>query len=383
MNVVLIGAGKMARGVVYDLLKNPNLETLYIIDQSLHALGLLKDKFNDKRIEYENISADDKAALAPIFEACDGALSAVPYDYNLGFSELAIEEKTHLVDLGGNNNVVKKQFALHDKAKNAGIAIVPDCGLAPGMVSIIGAHAVEGLTHIDSLELRVGGLPLHPKPPLNYSVAFSVHGLINEYKEDALILEQGREKCVPSLTGIETLYFPSPFDEMEAFYTSGGVSTLTKSFRGKIRNLDYKTIRYPGHGQLMKAFADLGFMDEEKLEPQNNALTKREVFEELLSASLQHNAEDVVLIRITSRGTALDGIKRIRQYQAIEYGEQSSGLSAMMRTTAFSASVILQMLLEGKITEYGTLYQELSIPADEYIIELKKRNIHFEITENS
>jgi lysine 6-dehydrogenase len=379
MKILLIGAGKMAQGAVFDLLKNPDLQKLYVVDRSKQALAALEKKFKDSRIVCRSLAADDFERLSPLFAECAAALSAVPYDFNLALSKLAVENKTHFVDLGGNNDVVRQQFALHGKAQNAGVAIVPDCGLAPGMVSIIGASAIEELKEVEALEIRVGGLPVHPKPPLNYSLVFSVHGLINEYKEDALILEDGAEKFVPSLTDIETLKFPPPFGEMEAFYTSGGTSTLTQTYRGKIKRLNYKTIRYPGHCRLMKSFADLGFMDDEKINETDNE-NKRDLFEKLLSASLPHNAEDVVLIHVTSRGKTGSGNDKTIRYQAVEYGDKQAGLSAMARTTAFSAAIILQMLIDGRIADRGTLYQEISVPADEYIKELEKRNIRFEIT---
>jgi saccharopine dehydrogenase-like NADP-dependent oxidoreductase len=167
---------------------------------------------------------------------------------------------------------------------------------------------------------------------------------------------------------------------MEAFYTSGGTSTLTKTYQGEVNHLDYKTIRYPGHGYLMKSFADLGFMDEDTVEIEGCRYSKRDLFENMLSASLPQNAEDVVLIRVTARGKTADGVNKSIQYQAVEYSDKDAGLTAMARTTAFSAAIILQMLMDGRITDRGTLYQELSIPSDEFIKELEKRNIHFEVT---
>ena len=379
MKVLVLGAGKMAQGIVYDLLKNENIEKLYIVDMSKIVLFNLTKKFGDRRIECKVIAVKDIEQLRPLFEETDGVLSAIPYDYNAMLSQLAIETQTHFVDLGGNNSIVSQQFLLHEKAVAAGIGIVPDCGLAPGMVSVISALAVSKLSKVKSLEIRVGGLPLTPSPPLNYSIVFSIHGLINEYIEPALILQDGHIKQIPSLTEVEKLEFPQPFGTMEAFYTSGGSSTLPETYKGKINNLDYKTIRYSGHCQLMKSFADLGFMNDEDINVDGYPFTKRRLFEKMLSTSLPYDEEDVVLIRITAQGEA-DGEEKTVQFQAVEYGDTEAGLSAMMRTTAFSAAIILQMLMDNRIQDRGVLYQEISIPQNEFLNELEKRNIIFDIT---
>ena len=377
MHIVLLGAGRMAYGFVYDFLKNKRLNKLTVIDRSREPLEALKKRYPDPRLDIRQVEADNLNALRPLFESADGVASAVPYDYNLGLTKLAIETGCHFVDLGGNNSVVDKQFSLDAQAKQAGVGIVPDCGLAPGMVSIIAAYAADQLARVDSLKIRVGGLPLHPRTPLNYMLLFSVHGLINEYIEPTVILDNGVITTVPSMTEVEEIDFPRPFGLLEAFYTSGGTSTLPKTYEGKITYLDYKTIRYPGHCHIMKAMIDLGFCDEEKMDFNGVRITRREVFEQMLAAQLNYEDEDVALIRITARGQK-SGSPTTIQYQAIEYGDTKAGLSAMMRTTAFPAAIILQMLIDGKITEHGVLRQELAIPAESFMHELEKRNIRFE-----
>ncbi len=377
MQIVLLGAGRMAYGFVHDFLKNDRLNKLTVTDLSGQALEKLKKHFPDPRIIFLEASADDLVTLRPLFESADGVVSAVPYDYNIELTRLAIETGCHYVDLGGNNSVVDRQFSMDSQAKQTGVGIVPDCGLAPGMASVVAAYAADQLARVDSLKIRVGGLPLHPRTPLNYMLLFSVHGLINEYIEPAVILDNGTIKTVPSMTDVEEIDFPRPFGLLEAFNTSGGTSTLPKTFEGKINYLDYKTIRYPGHCHIMKAMIDLGFCDEEKMLFNDARLSRREIFERMLSLPLSYDDEDVTLIRITASGQK-GGRNTIIQYQAIEYGDPDAGLTAMMRTTAFPAAIILQMLIEGKISERGVLRQELAVPGELFMRELEKRNIRFE-----
>jgi len=285
---------------------------------------------------------------------------------------------THFVDLGGNNTIVKRQFKLDEDAKNNNVGIVPDCGLAPGMVSIIAAYAIDELARVDEVQIRVGGLPLNPQTPLNYKIVFSVHGLINEYIEPTLIVENGKIKEVESLKGLEFMNFQSPFNDLEAFYTSGGLSTMPETFAATVPFLDYKTIRYPGHAKLMKGMLDLGFTkNENSFDYRGQKINTREAFETMLSDALNYESDDVVLIRITAKGMK-EGSKKTIVYEAIEYADKKNKLTAMMRTTAFSAAIVLQMLVEGKIKDRGVLKQEISIPGFDFMSQIERRGIYFD-----
>lgn len=378
MTILVLGAGRMAYGLVFDFLKNKSIKSVIVADQDQAALNKMKDHFKTSLLDFHCLKGDDLKGLKPYFEKADGAISAIPYDYNVDLTQLAIDCNTHFVDLGGNNTVVEKQFRLDNQAKSKSVGIIPDCGLAPGMASVITAYAIDQLARVDDVEIRVGGLPLSPQTPLNYKLVFSVHGLINEYIEPAIILEDGKIKTVVCMEGLETLEFPSPFGHLEAFYTSGGTSTLPNTFEGKVKNLDYKTIRYPGHASIMKTMIDLGFTDKKAtFSHAGNTLNRRDTFESMLDSVLHYESEDVVLIRVTAHGQK-DGSPKTISYQAIEYGDKKNGLTAMMRTTAFPAAINLQMLVEGKIKEHGVLRQEMAVPGFEFICELEKRGIYFD-----
>jgi lysine 6-dehydrogenase len=381
MKYLIIGSGRMAMGIVYDLLNLKSTSDVHVTDKEAAALKEMNLRFHDNRLHMYHINADDKDQLLPLLKQVDGVLSAVPYDYNLRLTEWAIENRCHFVDLGGNFRVVEEQFKLDQKAKTAGVGIIPDCGLAPGMASVISAHAIGRLDTVKTLEIRVGGLPVEPKTPLNYRLIFSVHGLTNEYIEPSIILENGKIKNVPSMTAIESLEFPAPFGKLEAFYTSGGTSTLPITYQGDITTLNYKTIRYPGHCELFKTMIDLGFVEEKPMEIYDKSITRREVFERLLEETLTFEGEDVTLMRISAQGIKNGQQKRL-DYQAIEYEDKENDLTAMMRTTAFPAIISLEMLVDGRIKDKGVLRQELSIPPDLFLKELEERNIKFEITES-
>jgi lysine 6-dehydrogenase len=380
MKYLIIGSGRMAMGIVFDLLNYTKTKEIHVTDREPNALQQMQKRYNDERLFTHQINSDNRGDMLYLMQKVDGVLSAVPYDYNYQLTQWAIENRCHFVDLGGNFHVVKQQFTLDQTAKRAGVGVIPDCGLAPGMASVVAAHAIEKLDTVDTLEIRVGGLPLNPRTPLNYMLIFSVHGLTNECIEPSVILENSDITIVPPMTGVESLDFPEPFGKLEAFYSSGGTSTLPKTYQGDIKNLNYKTIRYPGHCELFKAMIDLGFAAEEPLQINNKKFTRREIFERLLEETLTLEGEDVTLIRIIVKGIS-NGKHRKWTYQAIEYGDKKNDLTAMMRTTAFPAILTLEMLVDGRIKDRGVLCQELSIPPDIFLQELEKRNIRFEITE--
>ncbi|MGB9181549.1 MAG: saccharopine dehydrogenase C-terminal domain-containing protein, partial [Pyrinomonadaceae bacterium] len=235
-------------------------------------------------------------------------------------------------------------------------------------------HGAERFEKLDAVHIRVGGLPQNPQPPLNYQIVFSVEGLINEYVERARVIRDGRIIEVDSMTEIESLEFPAPFAEMEAFQTSGGTSTLPETFLGRVAELDYKTIRYPGHCEKFKLLIDLGLTNSEEVEVNNVRVSPRRVLGEMLLRKLPADEPDVVLVRVEFRGS-MNGARQILRYDIIDRFDESTGLSAMMRTTAFPASIIAQMMARGETTERGAIPQELCVPPARFVAELAARNI--------
>jgi len=254
------------------------------------------------------------------------------------------------------------------------VNVIPDCGLAPGMVAVLAAHGAEQFEKLEEIHIRVGGLPQTPKPPLDYQLVFSVEGLINEYIEPARVIRDGKIAIVESMTEIESLTFPE-FGKMEAFQTSGGTSTLVETFLGKVRDLDYKTIRFPGHCVKFKTMIDLGLCKWEPIDVDGTPVKPRRVLGELLVKNLPHDEPDVVLVRLEFAGDS----RRLR-YDIIDRSDPETGLSAMMRTTAFPASIVALMMARNQTTSKGALPQERCIPPQTFMDELAKRNIRVEMT---
>ena len=356
MRFVVLGAGKQGTAIIHDLVHTRDENSVTVVDNDPHALEVVAERFQTFQVNIQQADLSDTRGLRKLFEATDVAISAVPYFFNLELARLAVEAGTHFCDLGGNTEIVYEELRLHELARSAGIHIVPDCGLSPGMTNIVAAHVIDLLPRVDRLELRVGGLPQHPVPPLNYQLTFSVHGLLNEYVEPATIVTDGKITNVESLTGIEAIQFEG-FPPMEAFYTHGGISTLPKSLASRVGNIGEKTVRYGGHAEAMKAILS---------DPQ---FESREAIAEYLRNELPQEGEDVVLLRVSAFGEGRAVSELVDRY------DPETKLSAMMRTTGFSASIVAQMMARGEMGEPGAHLQEESIPCEIFISELAQRNI--------
>ncbi|MGI9034653.1 MAG: saccharopine dehydrogenase C-terminal domain-containing protein, partial [Pyrinomonadaceae bacterium] len=265
MKILVLGAGRMGHGAVYDLIHNsPGVEFVTVADFDLAKAEQIARTIGSEKIRARQIDVSNYAAVIDLMNGHDAAISCVNYWFNASLSRAAIKTGCNFCDLGGNNYVVDEQLALDAEALQAGISIIPDCGLAPGMVSILAMHGARRFDKLREIHIRVGGLPQHPKPPLNYQLVFSVEGLINEYIERARVVRGGEITEVDSMTELESLSFAG-FPALEAFQTSGGTSTLPDTFFGKVKELDYKTIRYAGHCEKFKTLIDLGLCSSEKI----------------------------------------------------------------------------------------------------------------------
>ena len=385
MRVLVLGAGRMGHGAVFDLIHNsPGVDRVTVADFDVKKADAVAEAVGTSRVDVHHVDAANISDVADLMRGHDSVISCVNYWYNVALSKAAIETGANFCDLGGNNYIVDEQLALDADAKAAGVNIIPDCGLAPGMVSVLAMHGAAKFDSVDEIHIRVGGLPQDPQPPLNYQLVFSVEGLINEYIETARVIRDGDLTTVESMTEIEQLSFEG-FPPLEAFQTSGGTSTLPDTFLGKISELDYKTIRYAGHCDKFKTMIDLGLCSSEEMVVDFQKVTPRKVFGDLLQRHLPADGPDYVLVRLDFVGrlkaetrpvgsVPFDGQSHLR-YDIVDKYDESTGMSAMMRTTAFPASIIAQMMASGDVLSRGATPQEKAIDPDKFVAELQRRNI--------
>lgn len=376
MKFLVLGAGLMGRAAAYDLARGDDVEEVVVADREGDlAREVAEGAGGEGAAPVRGVALDvtDQEAVRELMQGVDSCLSAVPYMFNLALAESCVATGTHFCDLGGNNDVVDATLALDERAREAGVSLVPDCGLAPGQVSVVARAQIDALDSVERVGIRVGGLPLEPEGTLRYQKFFSINGLINEYVEPVRALRGGELVTLEPLSEIESLEFPAPFGELEAFTTSGGTSTLVETYKGEVQDLDYKTIRYPGHGAVIRSMYEMGFFSQEPVEVGGAQVKPRDLSHDLLESNLPKEGKDVVLLRVESVGTR-EG-KRLRlRHQGI-FRENAAGHTAMMQTTAYSAAIICRMMADGRIEAGGARPQERCVPTEDFLRELTARGI--------
>jgi len=378
MRMLVLGGGLMGRAAAWDMCRQPDVGEVTIADVDGRRAKEAAEFARCDCVRHVELNVKKRDRMLAAMKEADAVLGAVSYTVNLELSELAIEAGVHFNDMGGNNTVVAEQLKLDERAKAAGISIIPDTGLAPGMVCPLAMHGVRKMDEAESVRIRVGGLPQKPRPPLNYMLVFSVEGLINEYVEPCVAIRGGRiVDNVEPLVDVEEIEFPPPFGTLEAFNTSGGTSTLPHTLLGLVRELDYKTIRYPGHADKMRTILELGLMDSTPIDAGGLMIPPRSVLEHVINKNVPKGNEDIVLVRVTVEGKK-DGKRARAVYEMIDYRDEKTGLTAMMRGTALPASIICLMMARGE-TAPGATPQELAIDGDRFIEEILARGMPLEV----
>ncbi|MFC9542441.1 saccharopine dehydrogenase family protein [Lysinibacillus sp. NPDC056959] len=375
MKVVVLGAGLMGKEVARDLIKNSKVECVFLGDIDVKIAQDFVDSLNTDKIQVVELHAERDDSLMEVISKGDVVVNALFYAFNERVARAAIAAGVHSVDLGGHiGGVTEKILNLDEEAKAKGVTIIPDLGVAPGMVNILAGYGASKLDEVESIKLFVGGIPTEPKPPLHYTRVFSLDGVFDHYTEPSKVILKGKLQEVPSLSGVEPIYFKD-FGVLEAFYTSGGISTLDKTFPN-VQTLEYKTIRYKGHAEKFKLLADLGFLDaSNKVEVENQEVSVRPVVREALKKKLELGTKpDAVLLRVIVAGEKAQQ-QVTYEYEMVVTKDMTINETAMARSTANTISVVAQMIGENKITERGVFAPESIVPGDIYIEEMAKRGV--------
>jgi lysine 6-dehydrogenase len=315
--------------------------------------------------------------------AVDTCLNALPYYFNLEISKLALEAGIHCCDLGGNTAIVMDQKQLDEQARARNVSIIPDCGLAPGMVNILADAGIQQMDDVSSVRLFVGGLPQNPEPPLNYQIVYSLEGVLDYYTTPSWVLEDGQPKQVAALSDVESVRFPEPVGELEAFHTAGGLSTMATRYQGRVKTMEYKTLRYPGHATIIRAIRGLGLLDTAPVDVKGKSVIPRDAFIACAEPHLHKpESHDVVALRVEVEGRK-NGAGRKVAYDLLDFYDDANGISAMERTTGYSLSITGTLQAERRVKSAGVLTPDEAIPADLYIEELARRGIRIERREEA
>jgi lysine 6-dehydrogenase len=374
MRMLVLGAGLQGSACAYDLLQNPEVTEVRLADLHTDHLAQFLAPFSGDRLIFTPLDVRDREAVGALMRQSDAAMSAIPYYFNYELAEQAVDAGVHFSDLGGNTEIVFKQKTLDQKAKAKGITVIPDCGLAPGMVNILAEYAIQQLDSVETLRIYVGGLPQKPEPPLNYQIVYSLEGVLDYYTTLSWVLRDGKRTQVTALSEIEPVRFSS-LGELEGFHTAGGLSTMAFRYEGKIPTMEYKTLRYPGHAKIMEAVRELGLLDLNPVDVKGVKVVPRDLVVAAMGPRLtKPHGHDLVALRVFAEGQKGGKQKKIG-WEMVDFYDEENGISAMERSTGYSLSITGQMQARGDIGKAGVFTPDEAIPAQKYIDELARRGV--------
>jgi lysine 6-dehydrogenase len=374
MRMLVLGAGLQGSACAYDLLAYTDHDVV-LADLNVDSLPAFLQPYLGGRLTAVKADANDRAGIRQLMEGVSATMSAFPYYFNLGMSVAALDAGSHFCDLGGNTQIVQDQKQLAPRAVEKGLSVVPDCGLAPGMVNILAEHGIAQLDEVHSVRIKVGGLPQKPEPPLNYQVVYSLEGALDYYTTLSWVLRDGKQTQVKALSEIEHIDFPG-IGTLEAFHTAGGLSTMAQRYEGRIPTMEYKTLRFPGHAEMMAVMRDIGLMGLEPIDVKGTKVVPRDVFISIVGPRLKKDyreSPDQVALRVEAEG--IDKGERVRyRYDLLDRYDADTGITAMMRTTGFSLAITGAMQAEGKVKP-GVWTPDEAMPPREYIAALAERGV--------
>jgi lysine 6-dehydrogenase len=372
---IILGAGRQGIAAGYDLAVFGETSRVTFADcdgkLSRAAASRVNELVHDQIAEGITLDVSDGKAVRDALRGHVVALSAVPYFYNLPLTQAAIEAGVSFCDLGGNTDIVRQQHALHPEALRAGVSVVPDCGMGPGMGNSLAVYAMSLVGKPEHVFMYDGGLPQKPKAPWNYGLTFSIEGLTNEYYGGMTILRDGELFHAPCFTELEMIDVP-PLGTLEAFLIAGGASTAPWSFRNKLQTYQLKVLRYPGTFAQLKSFSDLGLFSPVPVAVNGQEVVPRKLFHALFEPQVRvDDLRDVCVIRVRAIGT-LNGRRTEAVVEVIDYYDEKTGFTAMQRTTGWHMSIVAALIAKGKIGR-GALPLELAVPGNTFVKEAKNR----------
>jgi lysine 6-dehydrogenase len=356
-------------------------ERVVVADQSFEqarAASERVDRLLGRTVaEPRKLDVRDVSSVEALLKDVDSFLSAVPYFFNLEITRAALRAKAHMCDLGGHLGISLDQHRLSDTAKAAGVGVVPNCGQVPGMGTALMVYAMELLDEPEEVFMWDGGIPQNPRPPFHYLLTFHMAGLTNEYVQPGTFLRNGKIVDVEPLTELEIVEFPEPIGRLEAFVAGGGTDSMPWTFEGKIKTLQNKTLRHPGHFAQLRAFFDLGLWSEEPVRAGAVDVAPRDVFHALFEPKVTFPDDpDRVIVRVRANGKK-SGQKAESFVELIDVYDPVTGFTAMERTTGFSGAIVAAMMARAQIAP-GAGGVERMVPARLFVEELRRRGFSLE-----
>ncbi len=352
MKILVIGCGNIGCVVAQDL-----AESLPTVEIVLADVDETRAQSASSRIGRDNVSgikldASNNNTLVSALKKFDLAVGALPGSMGFQVCKAAVAAKTNIVDV---SYMPEDVMALDEGASKAGILLLPDYGMSPGLGNILAGHAISKLDRVESVHMLNGGLPARPVPPLGYVITWSVNDLIDMYNRKVTIVNNGKKLQVEPLSGLEQLDFPG-VGTLEAFYTDG-LRTLLYTVKN-CKDMWEKTLRYPEHVEKIKLLKALGFFEEKPLQTRDGLVSPRDLTAKLFERELKKkDVPDIVVMRIQVSGTE-DGRRYTYTYNIFESSDKKRQVTAMARTTAYTTSVAAQLIANDMVSGKGVVPPE-------------------------
>jgi len=373
MEILVLGCGNIGSVAAADLSESLPSAEIVLADINENLASEVASKIGRRNISWVKIDASNHQKLVSTLKKFELAIGALPGETGYRVCKASIAANVDLVDV---SYMPENIMTLNKEASKAEISILPDCGMSPGLGNILIGHATSTLDQVKSVHLLNGGLPEKPVPPLDYIITWSVKDLIDMYSRKVSIVKEGKTIQVEAMSGLEEINFPG-VGKLEAFYTDG-LRTLPYTMKD-IKDMWEKTLRYPGHVEKIELLETLGFFDEKPLQVENRNVSPREITAKLLESKLKRKGiPDIVAMRVEVTGTK--NRKQVKYfYHMLEHYDEDRQVTAMARTTAYTTSVIAQLLAKKDVKEKGVIPPEkLGMDKklyDEFMGMMKKRGI--------
>lgn len=380
MHIIVLGTGMIGTTVVSELAKFPEIDVITAVDVRQESMEKCLEISNSSKVIGKVASLETIEEIAEVLKDGDVAVACLPHSLSLLAIKAAIESNCHLVDLVGS--MFKEKVELHEAAREAGVIVVPGCGVAPGITNFLAAQGIEMLDEAEEAVMICGGIPRHPVPPLWYQVVFRLESVLGLYTKPAIAVEKGQLVELAPLSGLEEMTFPQPVGDCEAVITDAHSTAYV--LKDKVKNLYEKTVRYPGHWGKMNVLAELGFLDSNPLTVSGVTISPRAFAEQVLAPKMVGAShEDVTVLRVEVNGVK-DGQDTKFTWEMVDLYDQERNITSMAKTTAMPAALMAKWIASGKITETGVVPVESLIVRERFqpfMEELNSLGIHIEFKE--
>ncbi|ANU09151.1 L-lysine dehydrogenase [Planococcus antarcticus DSM 14505] len=380
MHIFVLGTGMIGTTVVTELAKYAGAETITAVDINQASIDKCLAIADNPRVIGKVAALATEGDIAEVLKGADLAIGCLPHSLSIPAIKAAISSKCHLVDLVGSH--FPEKLALHEQARQAGVLIVPGCGVAPGITNFLAAQGIELLDRAKEAMLACGGIPRYPDPPLGYQVVYRLESLLGLYTKPATIIRNGEIVELVPLSDLADMTFPAPVGLCETVITDAHSTAFM--LQGKVENLIERTIRYPGHWDKMRVLSELGFLDETPVSIKDMELSPKLFAEKILAPKMSgHSIEDITVLRVE-----VSGVKQGRQtkhtWEMIDLYDHERKITSMAKTTAIPALLISQWIVDKKITETGVIPIESLIVRERFqpfLTELSHLGIEIEYKE--